>query len=336
MKNYRYDPFHKKGSRYFNPHCKDLKRGLCDVILWQFGYYNDKRAPRKVPKGFKYPNIKKKVRSESPTATWINHCSFLIQVDGLHLLTDPIWSERCSPLPFMGPKRKHEPSLSLDELPPIDVILISHNHYDHLDRETVQKFNKLNPSTLWVVPLGVGDWMEKQGIYRFVELGWWEDVSLDVEGSPSLSLEVTAVPSQHFSGRSLFDKNKTLWAGYVVDFKRHRRKDKRLYFVGDTGYNRKDFKAIGEKFEGIDLSLIPIGTYVPARFMDPVHIGPKKATMIHQEVGSKMSIGMHWKTFRLSGEKLYQPPYDLYQELTKAGVDPRTFRVTDPGQRINW
>ena len=336
MKNYSFDPFHKRGSRYFNPHCQNTRRRLHDVFLWQVGYYNDKRPPRKVPKDFKYPNLKKRVQSESPKATWINHCSFLIEVDGLHLLTDPIWSERCSPFTNFGPRRRHDPPLSLKDLPSIDIVLISHDHYDHLDRETVNELHRLNPSTLWVVPLGVGKWMKKQGIRHVVELAWWEKMTLDVEGKPPLSLEVTAVPSQHFSGRTLFDKNQTLWAGYVLDFKRHRRKDKRLYFVGDTGYNRKDFKAIGEKFGEIDLSLIPIGTYVPARFMDPVHIDPKKATAIHQEVGSKLSIGMHWNTFRLSGEKQHQPPYDLYCSLEKAGVDPKKFRVINPGQRINW
>lgn len=336
MENDRFHPFHKQGSRFINPHCDNARRRLHDVFLWQMGYYNDKCPPKKVPKKFKYPNPKKKVRKESPMVTWINHCSFLIHVDGLHMLTDPIWSERCSPLSFLGPRRRHEPPIALKDLPTIDVVLISHDHYDHLDRKTVRALNERNPATLWVVPKGVGKWIAKQGVDHYVELSWWENASLEVEGSPPLSIEITAVPSQHFSGRGLFDKNKTLWAGYVVDFKRHRRKDKRLYFVGDTGYNSKDFKAIGNQFGEMDLSLIPIGTYVPAKFMDPVHISPQKATAIHKEVNSKLSIGMHWKTFRLSSEELHQPPYDLHRSLEKAGVDPATFRVIDPGQKINW
>jgi N-acyl-phosphatidylethanolamine-hydrolysing phospholipase D len=336
MENDRFLPFHKKGSRFINPHCDNARRRLHDVFLWQMGYYNDKCPPKKVPKKFKYPNSKKRMRKESPTATWINHCSFLIQVDGFHMLTDPIWSERCSPLSFLGPRRRHEPPIALKDLPTIDMVLISHDHYDHLDRKTVRALNERNPATLWVVPKEVGKWIAKQGVHHYVELSWWENASLEVDGAPPLSIEITAVPSQHFSGRGLFDKNKTLWAGYVVDFKRHRRKDKRLYFVGDTGYNSKDFKAIGNRFGEMDLSLIPIGTYVPAKFMDPVHISPQKATAIHQEVNSKLSIGMHWKTFRLSSEELHQPPYDLHRSLEKARVDPATFRVIDPGQKINW
>jgi N-acyl-phosphatidylethanolamine-hydrolysing phospholipase D len=336
MKNYHFDPFYQEGERYINPHCQNTRRELYDVLLWQIGYYKDKRAPKHVPELFEYPNSQRQVQQDRPTVTWINHCSFLIQVDGLHLLTDPIWSQRCSPFDFLGPRRKHEPPLPLEALPHIDIVLISHNHYDHLDRKTVEKLHKRNPATLWIIPKGVGKWMQKQGITHYIELAWWEKIDLDVEGCPKLCLTVTAVPSQHFSGRSLFDKNKSLWAGYVVDFNRDKRKKKRLYFVGDTGYNRKDFKAIGEKFKKMDLSLIPIGTYVPAQFMDPVHISPHKAVKIHQEVRSKMSIGMHWKTFRLSEEHLEQPPYDLYRALEKEKIDPKHFRVIDPGQQVNW
>lgn len=336
MKNYSFEPFFKKGSQYINPHCKNTRRRVHDIVLWQLGYYNDKRLLRRPPRDFKYPNPHKKVKNENPTAMWINHCSFLVQIDGLHLLTDPIWSTRCSPIKRFGPRRRHPPPLSLKELPPIDIVLISHDHYDHLDRKTVKELNQCNPHTVWIVPLGVGKWMKKQGIQHVVQLGWWEKKELRVEGKPPLSLEVTSVPAQHFSGRNLFDKNQTLWSGYVIYFKRYKKKHKKLYFVGDTGYNRKDFKAIGKKFGKIDLSFIPIGTYIPSRFMDPVHIDPKKAAIIHREVGSKLSIGMHWKTFRLSSETQDQPPYDLYCALEKKNIDLSTFRVIDPGQTINW
>lgn len=336
MKNYSFEPFYKKGSRFINPHCDNIKRHLHHVFLWQAGYYDDGRLPKRVPHDFKYPNPKRSIRKQSPTAMWLNHCSFLIEIDGIRLLTDPIWSKRCSPFSFLGPRRRHEIPIGIKQLPEIHVVLISHNHYDHLDRKTVQELNNCHPSAFWIVPLGVGKWMKKQGIRRYLEVVWWEKLFLDIKGDASIALEVTAVPAQHFSGRTLFDKNKTLWVGYVVEFKRNSRKDKKLYFVGDTGYNRKDFKSIGCQFMEIDLSLIPIGTYVPTRFMSPVHINPQKAVTIHKEVRSKMSIGMHWKTFRLSGEGLYQPPYDLYRALDKAEIDPKSFRVLDPGQKINW
>ena len=336
MKSYNFEPFNKKRSRFINPYCKKIKRGILDVILWGLGYYNDKFPSPNVPPDFSYPNPSKKIQTQNPTAIWINHCSFLIQVDGLHLLTDPIWSKRCSPFSFMGPERKHKLPFSLEELPPIDLVLISHDHYDHLDKQTVRKLHELYPSILWIVPLGMQTWMKKQQITRVVELSWWDEVFLEVEGHPPLEIKVSAVPSQHFSGRTFFDKNRRLWVGYVMEFKRFKSREKRLYFSGDTGYNKKDFKAIGTRFKKMDLSLIPIGTYVPKRFMDPVHIGPKEAIIIHQEVHSKLSIGMHWKTFRLSEEPLCQPPYDLYRALCEMRLNPEVFRVLDPGQEINW
>lgn len=324
---------HKKGRRFVNPHIKRAKRTLIDIALWQLGFYNDQKSLKERPDTFLYPNSKRKLREGAPTVTWINHCTFLVSVGKLNLLTDPIWSERCSPFSFLGPKRRHEAPLALENLPDIDIVLISHDHYDHLDRKTLMELQRKNPGITWVVPLGVKRRLQKMGMRHIIEMEWWQEVHLGIKGE---EVVLTAVPSQHFSGRGLFDKNTTLWAGYVVDFVRPNKQEKRLYFVGDTGYNPKDFKKIGEEFGEIDLSLIPIGTYVPARFMAPVHICPKRAAAIHEEVGSLLSVGMHWKTFRLSSEGMEQPPYDLYCHLEKRGIDPKTFRVLDIGQTINW
>ena len=335
---YHFRPFYKRGSRFVNPHCADATRGLIAFFLWQIGFYDDQSPPQKVPKTFEYPNSKKPIDVQRPTACWINHSSFLVRAGGRCLLTDPIWSRRCSPFSLLGPRRHHQPGLKLQELPQIDLVLISHNHYDHLDRKTVRELNHRSPGARWIVPIGLGKWMEKQRVSRSIELAWWQNTVLDLEPEkekPS-AVAVTAVPAQHFSGRTLFDKNKTLWAGYVVDFKGSEDEDKRLYFVGDTGYNHIDFKAIGRRFGSMDLSLIPIGAYLPTRFMNPVHVSPEKGALIHREVGSKMSIGMHFKTFRLSDESLHQPPYDLYRALEQAEIHPSAFRLIEPGQWVNW
>ena len=301
------------------------------------GLYGDKGSIKRVPKSFEYPNPKEPIDAGKPVACWINHSTFLIQVGRFHLLTDPIWSDRCSPCSFLGPRRDCLPGLAIKELPKINAILISHNHYDHLDRRSVKELMSRNRSAYWIVPIGVKRWMKKQGISRCIELAWWQTFSLDSDsGQESPPIKITAVPAQHFSRRSFFDRNKTLWSGYVVDFKKPQFSGKRVYFVGDTGYNRLDFKAIGSRFKGIDLSLIPIGAYLPSRLMDPVHINPKQAVLIHKEVGSKMSIGMHFKTFRLSDEPLDQPPYDLYQSLIDAKVDLKAFRLIEMGQSVNW
>ncbi|MCB1110033.1 MAG: MBL fold metallo-hydrolase [Chlamydiia bacterium] len=325
--------YYKKGRRFVNPHIDSTKRSLLDIALWQLGFYNDQKKPKARPEKFKYPNRKRKLKENAPKVTWINHCTFLVEVGGLRLLTDPIWGERCSPLSFLGPKRRHLAPLSLESLPEIDIVLISHDHYDHLCRETVLKLQEQNPGITWVVPLGVKKRLRKLGVRHILEMEWWQEAHLGIKGQEVI---VTAVPSQHFSGRGVFDRNTTLWSGYVVDFLQENKQEKRLYFVGDTGYNQKDFKKIGKRFGEMDLSLIPIGTYVPGRFMQPVHICPTKAAKIHAEVGSLLSIGMHWKTFRLSSESLEQPPYDLYCALKKQGIDPKKFRVLEPGQTINW
>ncbi|MCB1116042.1 MAG: MBL fold metallo-hydrolase [Chlamydiia bacterium] len=302
------------------------------MALWQLGFYND-ATPTERPENFRYPNSKRKIKEHLPKATWINHSTFLITFGNVHVLTDPIWGERCSPLSFLGPKRRHETPLALENLPEIDIVLLSHDHYDHFCIKTAVKLKEKNPNMFFVVPLGMKKRLEKLGIHQVIEMEWWQKESLQVKGE---EIRIVAVPTQHFSGRGIFDKNTTLWAGYVVDFIRPNKQEKRLYFVGDTGYNEVDFKTIGKEFGEMDLSLIPIGTYVPGKFMDPVHIGPEKSVSIHEEVNSLLSIGMHWKTFRLSSEHLERPPYDLYQVLQKRNIDPNTFRVLEPGQTINW
>ncbi|MCH9631675.1 MAG: hypothetical protein S4CHLAM37_17000 [Chlamydiia bacterium] len=216
------------------------------------------------------------------------------------------------------------------------MVLVSHDHYDHLDRSTIKEIVAHNPNVLFIVPKGLKKWFEKRGITNIHELSWWESSFAHFPEQNDLSIQITAVPSQHFSGRGILNKNKTLWCGFVVKFYESGVLQKTMYFVGDTGYNPYDFKNIGEVFGSFDLSLIPIGTYLPYSFMAPVHICPEKAVKIHMEVNSKLSIGMHWKTFKLSEEMQHQPPFDLYQNMLDNKLDPLRFRAIDPGQSINW
>lgn len=313
-------------TKFKNPHISDGKRSFKDVCLWKMGYFQDHKEEVVCPTTFCSLLPSSLIDPVKPTATWINHSTFLLKIDGYHILTDPIWSDRCSPFSFFGPKRRHDPGLSIEELQKVDIVLISHNHYDHLDRPTVLALNHLYPGIIWCVPIGVKKWFLRLGITNVVELGWWD--SLEIK-----SFQLTAVPTQHFSGRSFKDLDRTLWVGYVLESSRF---DKRVYFVGDTGYNEVDFKQIGAKWPHMDLSLIPIGTYVPKRFMSPVHIGPFEAVKIHEEVRSKRSIGMHWKTFRLSDEEEFRPSYDLFKALQEAKIDPSTFLALPPGYEINW
>ncbi len=243
---------------------------------------------------------------------------------GVSILTDPVWDGYCSPIPISALKRYQAPPIALSDLSPIDFVLISHNHYDHLDAKTVQHLHFFHPKIKWIVPEGLSPWFHRRGIQNVTEVGWWQRYGIHQSF-------ITAVPAQHFSGRTLWDRNKTHWNGYVFEIE-----GKRFYFSGDTGYNPTDFKAIGEKWSHIDLSLLPIGTYVPRIFMQPVHCSPWEAVEIHCDVKSRFSLGMHWKTFRLSDEPMDRPPYDLYLAMKEKQLPHETFLPIDPGIYLNW
>jgi N-acyl-phosphatidylethanolamine-hydrolysing phospholipase D len=221
-------------------------------------------------------------------------------------------------------RRVTEPGIGLDEIPHVDLVILSHNHYDHLDVKTVKLLQQKYPNVQWIVPAGVASWFRKRHIMHVKELRWWE-------GMATSEYCVEAVPAQHFSGRSLWDQNTTHWNGYVLQ-----RHGKTLYFAGDTGYNSSDFRDIGRKFAPIDLSLIPIGAYSPSRFMEPVHVNPYQAVAIHFDVGSRLSLGMHWNTFALSDEPRGRPPYDLYLAMLERQAPFETFLPVDPGVEVPW
>lgn len=313
---------------YRNPHQKSTCRGFTHFLLWQCGFYNDPLARPPVPADFAFPNPELSIDPSAPQVMWINHSTFWVHLGGKNFLVDPIWNERCSPFTFIGPKRYAPPSHTVEELGKIDYIILSHNHYDHLDRSTLLTLHRLHPEVTWIVPLKLKKWILKTlpQVERVIELDWWDQ--FETEG-----LLFTAVPAQHFSGRGLFDRNRTLWMGCVVEsIALH----KRFYFVGDTGYNPYDFRKIGEHFSHMDLSLIPIGVYTPRQFMRSVHVSPEEAVQIHQDVRSMLSIGGHWGTFKLSSDCLTRPPYDLFCALEAQQDSWETFRVLRPGQLLNW
>lgn len=310
--------------RFVNPHIKGERRSLWDVILWKIGYYDDLHPSLSPPFDFIYPATSKNFLSGHPSAVWIGHSTYLMEVDDLAILTDPVWDSHCSPIPIRALRRYSEPSIPLADLPPIDIVLISHNHYDHLDAKTVSALHRFHPQIEWIVPERLAPWFRKRGIHAVTELPRWKPHTIK-------NCKVTAVPAQHFSGRTLWDKNKTHWNGYVLETP-----SRRLYFSGDTGYNPHDFKAIGDHFGHMDLSLIPIGSYIPREFMKPVHISPQEAVKIHQEVRSHLSLGMHWNTFCLSDEPYDRPPFDLYLAMEEKRLPFETFLPIDIGTYVNF
>lgn len=239
-----------------------------------------------------------RVNDSTQVITYVNHSTFLIQTDGVNILTDPVWSERVSPFSFAGPKRMRPPGIRFEDLPEIDVVFISHNHYDHLDIQTLKRINE-RFDTKFIVPLGVDAYLNKMGIENTVALNWWEGVDV------SDSLRIDAVEAQHFSSRGMLDRDKTLWAGYVIQSTKGN-----IYFAGDTGYNNF-FTKIGERYAPIKTAIIPIGAYIPRWFMSPVHVDPAQAVQIHHDVGAELSIGMHFGTFPLADDGEQQPLNDL-------------------------
>ncbi|HWH82923.1 MAG TPA: MBL fold metallo-hydrolase [Burkholderiaceae bacterium] len=268
-----------------------------------------------------------------PSVTWIGHASALLQLGGLNLLTDPIFSERASPLAFAGPQRHVAPGLALAELPHIDVVLISHNHYDHLDDASVRALAaQPGGQPLFVVPLGLKAWFAARDIEHVVELDWWQSHLLPGAAGP---VEVVMTPVQHWSGRSLTDRLKTLWGGYAVFAP-----ELHLFFGGDTAYSQ-DFADIARRFAarqtpalggGFDLALLPIGAYEPRWFMRSQHVDPDEAVQIHLDLHAKRSLGIHWGTFELTDESLDRPPIDLAAARAAHQVPDADFFVLAIGQ----
>lgn len=248
--------------------------------------------------------------------TWIGHSTFLVQVAGINLLTDPIFSDRASPVSFAGPKRRVPPGVAFEDLPPIHAVVVSHNHYDHLDYRTV---TRLGNGTRFFAPLGLGRWFQKNGLTQVTELDWWDSAKLG-------PLRFQAVPAQHFSVRTMFDGNETLWCSWVVDSPAGR-----IYFTGDTGYS-PDFKEIGARLGPMRLALIHIGGYRPRWFMKPMHLNPEEAVRVHQDVRSRQSIGMHWGTFKLTDEPLSEPPRFLSRVLRQNNIPEEQFLVMKIGE----
>ncbi|MEH6578540.1 MAG: MBL fold metallo-hydrolase [Amphritea sp.] len=234
--------------------------------------------------------------TDLPQFTWVGHSTVLVQYQGINILTDPIFGQRASPVPFAGPKRVTQPAITLEQLPKIDFVLISHNHYDHLDQYTVERIG--NTAT-WLVPLGYKSWFKGLGVTNVEEFDWWDEKK--VAGA-----RVTATPSQHWTARGLYDRYQQLWAAWSVQIG-----DFKLWFAGDTGYNDKQFKEIGDRLGPFDLAIIPIGGYAPRWFMKDMHVNPTEAIEMHHDVKSKLSLGVHWGTFPLTAEPIDEPAEKL-------------------------
>lgn len=305
-------------TRGFRNNYRHEHRNLGHLLRFLWGFQRRPFEPVALPVAGNDPGFLAANRSR-PTLTWVGHSTFLLQAGGLNILTDPHFTGRASPLGWAGPERLVAPGLALRDLPPLDLVLISHNHYDHLDEGSVRWLARHHRKAVFVVPLGLRRWLQRRHVGNAIELDWWQSHT-------GHDFTVTAVPAQHFSGRTATDRNRTLWCGFVVELG-----GRKLYFAGDTGYS-KDFADIGARFAPVDLAMIPIGAYEPRWFMRAMHVNPEEAVMIHRDVGARQSVAMHWGTFRLTEEAIDEPPRFLRQALAAAGIPAEQFWLLQHGE----
>lgn len=308
---------HYNGKKFFNPTLDEqFSPGLSDI-------YNMAREGRpKWPKEVENlgtPQLDATLGPQDLALTFVNHATFLIQTPELNILTDPVWSKRASPISWFGPKRVRKPGVELEDLPRIDVILISHNHYDHLDIETLKKLNeRFSPKV--IVPVGDKDLIESIGIKNVEELDWWESIQADD------NTKITFTPAQHSSARGLFDRDKSLWGSFYIQ---HQKRS--VYFGGDGGYSTH-FADIKNRIGPPEIAIIGIGAYLPSFFMKAIHTSPAEAVMAHKDLAATQSIGMHYGTFQLASEGFEQPKEDLRAAMEKESIAEDSFITLQEGE----
>ena len=292
----------------------DSERSFGDFLKW--------RLTRKEPKAVQIETSDqwKQLGEQSKNyAVWIGHSTYLLNNGDLTILTDPVFSKRASPFSWTGPKRLIAPAITLEELPDIDVITVSHNHYDHLDIASLKTLHKLNPNASFLVSKGDMDLLVRSGIKNVTEFLWWED--LEVKNTL-----FTFTPVQHWSARGFRDRNKSLWGGWFMQSSNHT-----IYHAGDTGYS-DDFKETRSRLGSPDFAMIPIGGYNPPCFMNYHHVNPSESIQIALDLGVSKSFGMHWGTFRLTDEDILEPAQLIGQALKKLNLADDFFRIVKPGE----
>ena len=302
---------HFDGRRYFNPN------GANGPSLWMVPRMlltPRARWPVSIPVQPQPPPI---VREKQVAITCIGHASFLIQAAGTSLLTDPVYADRASPSQSTGPRRVRAPGVRFDDLPPISIVLLSHNHYDHCDLRTLLELARRFEAT-FITPIGNRRLLRSVGIDQVEELDWWH-------ASTRCSIPITLTPAQHNSARGMFDRNHALWGGFLIEVA-----GKRIFFAGDSGYG-PHFEEIRRRLTPIDLALLPIGAYEPRWFMKDIHMNPEEAVQAHFDLGAAGSIAMHWGVFQLTAEGIDQPATRLARALASRGIPARDFRIVEVG-----
>jgi L-ascorbate metabolism protein UlaG (beta-lactamase superfamily) len=307
---------HYDGQRFFNPGVPRSSRGLLEVLRWRLG--GERTAwPAVLPSDPVYPPPPATVPAGSVAITFINHASFLIRLPDAAVLTDPIFSERCSPVAWAGPKRVRAPGIALQDLPRPDIVLLSHNHYDHMDLPSLREIQRRHAPS-FVTTLGNANALRRLGI-NATELDWWQDVTLR-------SLRITATPAQHFSARTPFDRNRTLWAGFMIQ-----NGTRQILFAGDSGMG-PHWQNIRSRLGPPGIALLPVGAYEPRWFMAAAHMNPAEAVQAHYDLGAERSVGMHFGTFQLTDEAIDAPLQALAEAREVAGLPEENFTTQGFGE----
>lgn len=314
---------HAPDGHFRNPWPGAELHGFKDFLKWRLGERRTRQLAPDPPRDslpFRTPAIvSPRAVSGYRSITWVGHATLLLQLGPLNVLTDPIWSERASPFQFVGPRRLMSPGVAFDALPEIDLVLVSHNHYDHLDKRTIQRLAERFPHATWLCPLRVGQLLRSYGVRAPVERDWWESVDAPAFGA-------TATPAQHFSARGLGDRNETLWCGWTL-----RTEEANVFFAGDTALH-PEFGAIADRLGPFDVVMLPIGAYEPRWFMRAVHMDPDDAMQAYRAIALTSSaapgcVPIHWGTFRLTDEAVEEPPRRFGELWAQSGF-PRAANWT--------
>lgn len=317
FKMYCFKSDHFDGSAFFNYDKKLSQKSFLDVLKWRF-QSKKKPWPKEKVRDNLYPDLESLVPENGYRVTFVNHATVLVQFAGVSILTDPVLLETIAPFGIV--RRYRDPGIKIQDLPPIDFVLISHNHYDHLDLPTVKELGR-NHHTIFLVPLGVKCYFPREILKtnQFIEMDWWQEYKKN-------DLRITFVPAQHWSKRGIFDTNKSLWGGFIIQ---HR--EQTIFFAGDTGFG-SHFNLISQKFPNIDLAMLPIGAYEPRWFMKEAHMNPEEALEAALILKATTVMGIHFGTFNFSDEGINDPEKDLALVLQNKKLDPSFFWVPKNGE----
>jgi N-acyl-phosphatidylethanolamine-hydrolysing phospholipase D len=309
---------HRPGGGFRNPWPNSGLAGFKDFLRWRVverrGHQLAPNPARDALPRSEPAIVRPRAQSGYRSVTWVGHATLLLQLGSLNVLTDPVWSERASPFQWIGPRRLMSPGIDFDTLPPIDLVLVSHNHYDHLDATTVRRIARRFPDAPWLCPIGLARVLQSLGVRQTIERDWWERVDL-----PHFS--TTCAPAQHFSSRGLGDRNDTLWCSWVIEAG-----GVRVFFAGDTALH-PEFGAIATRLGPFDLVMLPIGAYEPRWFMRSVHMNPEDAVEAYRALADGAAdappcLAIHWGTFRLTDEPVEEPPARFARRWREAGLPP--------------